>query len=272
MVVAHPYFDLATPIVIGHRGYAAEVPENTLASFQAGLEAGAEILESDVHLTRDGIPVLIHDAEVDRVSDGSGRVAAHTLAELKRLDAGYRFCRAGERSHPYRGRDLRIPALHEAFEAFPDVRFNLELKEDVPGIVERTVELVAASGREARTLLTAGDDTLMEKLHRRLDAEAVETARGASAGDVVAFVRAAAEGVAPPPGPMALQVPAEFGGRALVTPEFVSHAHAHGLHVHVWTIDEAEDMNRLLDLGVDGLVTNQPARLARLIGGRGGQP
>ena len=73
------------------------------------------------------------------MSDGSGRVAAHTLAELKRLDAGYRFGLAGDRGHPYRGRGLRIPTLEEAFEAFPDARFNLELKEDLPGIVERSV-------------------------------------------------------------------------------------------------------------------------------------
>jgi glycerophosphoryl diester phosphodiesterase len=270
--VLHPYFALATPIVIGHRGCAAEVPENTLASFRAGLEAGAGILESDVHLTRDGIPVLIHDDEVGRVSDGSGRVAEHTLAELKRLDAGYRFRGAGDRGHPYRGRGLRIPSLEEAFEAFPDARFNLELKEDLPGIVERTVELLAGGGRETRTLLTAADDALMAKLHRRLDAEGVSAARGASAGDVVAFVRAAVEGAAPAPGPMALQVPASFGGRDLVTPEFVSHAHAHELQVHVWTIDEPEEMNRLLDLGVDGIVTNHPARLARLIESRGDRP
>lgn len=269
MVVPHPYFDLVTPIVIGHRGCAAEVPENTLASFRAGLEAGAGILESDVHLTRDGIPVLIHDDEVDRVSDGSGRVAEHTLAELKLLDAGYRFQREGVRGHPHRGRGLRVPTLQEAFEAFPDARFNLELKEDLPGIVERSVELVAANGREARTLLTAAADALMTKLHRRLDANGVSAARGASAGDVAAFVRAALEGAAPPPGAMALQVPATFGGRPLVTPEFVSHAHAHELQVHVWTIDEPEEMNRLLDLGVDGIVTNHPARLADLIASRG---
>jgi glycerophosphoryl diester phosphodiesterase len=112
----------------------------------------------------------------------------------------------------------------------------------------------------------------MAKLRRRLDAEAVSAARGASTGDVVAFVRAAAEGVDPPPGPMALQVPASFGGRPLVTPEFVAHAHAHELHVHVWTIDEPEEMRQLLELGVDGLVTNHPARLARLIENSGDGP
>ena len=132
MVVTHPYFDLDTPIVIGHRGCAGEVPENTLASFEAALDAGAAILESDVHLTRDGVPVLIHDDAVDRVSDGSGRVGELGLAELERLDAGHRFDPDGTGRHPFRGRGLRIPSLAEALAGFPTARFNLELKEDVP--------------------------------------------------------------------------------------------------------------------------------------------
>jgi glycerophosphoryl diester phosphodiesterase len=267
--MSHPYFDLATPLVIGHRGCAGEVPENTLPSFEAGLAAGADILESDVHLTRDGVPVLIHDDEVDRVSDGSGRVAEHTLAELKRLDAGYRFEARGPGGHPFRGRGLHIPTLAEAFEAFPAARFNLELKEDLPGIVERSVAAVVAAGHEARTLLTSGDDALTAKLRGHLDAEGVAVARGASAGDVLAFVRSALDGTVPPPGTMALQVPAGFAGRPLVTREFVAHAHAHGLQVHVWTINEPEEMTRLLDLGVDGIVTDFPARLARLAAARG---
>ena len=270
MPVSHPYFDLSVPVVIGHRGCAGEVPENTLASFAAGIEAGAAILESDVHLTRDGVPVLIHDDVVDRVTDGSGRVAAHTLAELERLDAGHRFDPEGSGRHPYRGRGLRIPSLAEALERFPAARFNLELKEDLPGIVEGTVAAVVATGSEARTLLTSAEDALMAKLVGHLEARDVRVARGASTGDVLAFVRSALEGRPPPAGPMALQVPARFGERPLVTAEFVAHAHAHGLQVHVWTIDEPEEMHRLLDLGVDGIVTDFPARLARVVADRGG--
>ena len=133
--MTHPYFDLPRPVVIGHRGCAGEVPENTLASFEAGLAAGAAILESDVHVSRDGVPVLIHDDVVDRVTDGSGPVADLDLAELSRLDAGHRFERDGR--HPFRGRGLRIPTLEQALRTFPAARFNLELNARDFHIIER---------------------------------------------------------------------------------------------------------------------------------------
>lgn len=264
MRVPHPYFAVPRPIVIGHRGCAGEVPENTLASFEAGLAAGAAILESDVHLSRDGVPVLIHDDVVDRVTEASGPVRELPLAALRELDAGYRFERAGR--HPFRGRGLRIPTLAEALEAFPRARFNLELKEDLPGLVERSVEVVAAAGAGPRTLLTAESGPLMERLVRELERCGLDAARGASAPDVLAFLRSALDGTPPAPGPMALQVPASFDGSPLVTRRFVEHAHRHGIQVHVWTVNEPAEMRRLLALGVDGLVTDFPGRMAALFG------
>jgi len=264
----HPFLALARPIVIGHRGCAGEVPENTLESFAAGLEAGAAILETDAHLTRDGVPVLIHDDEVSRVCDGSGRVTAMTLDELKRLDFGYGFTTDDGRSHPQRGRGVRIATLAEALKALPDARFNVELKEDVEGLVERTVEVVRQAGREQTTLLTSGEDGLMRRLRDHLAAIGSKLAQGASAGDVLAFVRTALDGTTAPAGPMALQVPESFGNRPLVTEAFVAHAHRYGIHVHVWTINDRDEMHRLLDLGVDGLVTDFPGRMRDVVAER----
>lgn len=269
--MAHPFFDVPVPTVIGHRGCAGEAPENTLISFERALAAGAAVLETDVHLTRDGVPVLLHDDEVDRNTDGSGRVADLSLAELRALDAGHRFSPDGGRSHPFRGGDVRIPSLEEAFQCFPGARFNLELKQDVAGIVERTAGLVAACGRAELTLLTAADDALMARLRAHLDASGPDVARGACAGDCLAFVRSAVEGSAPDPRLMALQIPAEFGGRPLVTPRLVRHAHAHGVQIHVWTVNDPGQMDALLDLGVDGIVTDFPGRLAARIRARGGR-
>lgn len=263
--MAHPFFDLPTPIAIGHRGAAGEVPENTLASFERAVADGVAILESDVHPTRDGEVVLLHDEELDRTTDGTGPVAAHSLAELRALDAGFRFSPDGRR-FPFRGRGLRIPTLADALEAFPNLRFNLEIKERMPGLIERTLDLVA--GREERTLLAAADDAIMADLRAAVARRGSKIAIGASAGDVLAFVRAALDGVAPPPGPMALQVPPDFGGRPLVTPRFVEHAHAHGLHVHVWTVNDPAEIERLLDLGVDGVVSDFPARVVAAIAAR----
>ena len=254
----HPFLDLPTPIPIGHRGAAGDAPENTLPSFERAVAVGAAILESDVHLTRDGHVVIHHDAEVDRTSDGSGPVAEKTLAELRELDAGYRFSPDGGRSHPFRDRGVRIPTLAEAYEAFPEMRFNLEIKAATPGLVERTLQLSAA--RAGHTLLAAADPGIMAALREAAAREKVPVAIGASVADVLAFVRAALDDKPPPPGPMALQVPPDFGGRPLVTARFVEHAHAHELHVHVWTINDPDEIERLLDLGVDGIVSDHPDR------------
>jgi glycerophosphoryl diester phosphodiesterase len=266
--VRHPYFDVPVPTVIGHRGAAGERPENTLESFERALAQGAAVIESDVHRTRDGALVLIHDDVLERTTDGLGRVADRTLAELRALDAGHCFSPAPEGGFPFRGRGLRIPTLDEAFDRFPGVRMNLELKERLPGLVEDAVETVRRAGREETVLLAAADDALMAELRARLERTGVRPAVGASAGDVLAFVRAALDGKPPPPGPMALQVPTDVGGRPLVTPRFVEHAHAHGLVVHVWTVNDTDEMHRLLDLGVDGLMSDFPGRLAEVVAQR----
>lgn len=266
--MAHPFFDVPTPIVIGHRGCAGEQPENTLASFARGLTRGAAILESDVHLTRDGVPVLIHDDDVSRCTEGEGRVGELDVAALQALDAGYRFSPDGGASFPERGRGHRIPTLAEAFRAFPTARFNLELKESAPGLVQRTLEVVTAADRAATTLLTAEKDAVMRALRSAVAETRAGVALGASTGEVAAFAVAALKGEAPPQGPMALQIPPRFGDHTLATPELIRFAHAHGVQVHVWTIDDPDEMAELLDRGVDGIVTDHPGRMVELLARR----
>lgn len=265
----HPYFDVPTPTVIGHRGASGELPENTLPAFERAVAQGAVILESDLHRTRDGALVLFHDDLLERTTDGHGRIADHTLAELRRLDAGARFDPAGDGSFPQRGRGIRIPTLEELLAAFPDRHLNLEIKEHDAALIADTVAMVRKAGREEQVLLAAAEDPIMHDLRAHVAAVGARTAIGASAGDVLAFVRSALDGAPPPPGPMALQVPPGFGGRALVTPAFVEHAHAHGLVVHVWTINEPAEIHRLLDLGVDGIMSDFPARVAAALAERG---
>jgi len=264
--VPHPYFDLPRPISIAHRGCAGESPENTIPAFERALAQGAGALESDIHLSRDGVPVLIHDASIDRVTDASGSVADFSADELRRFDAGYHFSPDGGQTHPYRNRGVRIPSLEEAFRHFPDTRFNLEFKAPGPRLIEATLELVAKHRREAITLLTAGDDGIMARLRDRLGDLAKPIAQGASEGDIQEFLRCAAAGTKAPPGPMALQIPPDFGGQPLVTGPLIEFAHAGGVEVHVWTIDDPAEMRRLLDLGADGIITDYPGRLAEVIG------
>jgi len=265
--VPHPYFDLPRPISIAHRGCAGEAPENTIPAFERALAQGADVLESDIHLSLDGVPVLIHDAIVDRVTDASGSVADFTAETLRHFDAGYHFSPDGGRTHPYRNRDLRIPSLEEAFRHFPDTRFNLELKAPGSRLISETLRLVAKHRREAITLLTAGDDGIMAELREGLGELENPVAQGACARDIREFLRCAAAGTHPPPGPMALQVPPDFGGQPLATEPLIEFAHARGVQVHVWTINDPAEMRRLLVLGADGIITDYPGRLADVIRG-----
>lgn len=268
--MGHPYFDVPVPTVIGHRGSSGEAPENTLPAFERALVHGASILETDVHATRDGVVVVYHDAAVDRTTDGAGAIADMDYDDLRRLDAGHGFSPDGGRTHPFRGQGVRIATLREIFEHFPDVRFNIEIKANDPGLIESTLDEIERADRAPRTLLAAAADGTMAELRKRRDERGLDTAVGASAGDIVAFVLAHRDGNPAPAGPMCLQIPPTFGGQPLVTPELVAFAHAHDLPVHVWTINDPEEMAQLLDLGVDGVMSDYPGVLREVIDARAG--
>jgi glycerophosphoryl diester phosphodiesterase len=258
----HPFFDVERPVVIGHRGAAGERPENTLLSFETALDEGAQILESDIHVSRDGVPILLHDPTLERTTEGSGDARDHSWSELQRLDAGYRFEDAEGRT-PYRGTGIRIASLAEAFERFPEARFNLEIKCEGEAGIRATLDLVERFERADRTLLAAGENPIMRELRAALRARSVQPAVGASLEEIVAAVASAVDGSPMPTGVMALQIPSAFGGNPLVTPEFVAHAHEHGVQVHVWTINDLTEIEGLLESGVDGIVTDHPGRFAR---------
>lgn len=261
----HPYFDVPRPIVFGHRGASGEAPENTLVAFERALEDGAEIIETDVHVTRDGEVVVAHDDDVARTTDGRGRIAAMRFREVAALDAGYRFSKDGGASHPYRGRGVRIPALREVFRRLPETRFNIEVKANDERLIEGVIGLVAEHDRAHVTLLAAADEATLAAVRAALARRGVAAALGASAADVLAFVRAALGEGAPPKAPMALQIPPRFAGEPLVTPALVDFAHRHDVQVHVWTVNEEDEMRRLLALGVDGIMSDFPGRLRAVV-------
>lgn len=256
----HPFFDVNRPIVIGHRGAAGDCPENTLLSFDTALRQGAQILESDIHISRDGVPVLLHDPSLERTTDGAGTAADLDWAELRRLDAAFHDTNErGETS--LRGTGIQIASLEEAFETFPEARFNLEIKSEDPRATQATLDLVRRFDRDDRTLLAAGENPIMEGLRAALREHTARPALGASLAEIVQAVNSAISGAPMPEGVMALQVPPSFMGNPLVTREFVEHAHAHGVQVHVWTINELSEIEVLVELGVDGIVTDHPGRM-----------
>ena len=235
-----------------------------MEAFRLAVEEGAGGLELDVHATRDGEIVVIHDATVDRTTDGSGAVARMTLEELRRLDAGYRFSPDGGRTFPYRGRGTRIPTLAEVYEGFPDVRVNADIKETRAGTEEAVLRVIRRAGAEARTLVASNDHAVVRRF-RTVSGGRIRT--GASRREVAAFYlmsRSRLEAVGRPAYD-ALQVPVEYKGIKLVTPRFVGAAHSRGVRVDVWTINDPGEMRQLLDLGVDVVMTDRPGLLAGLL-------
>lgn len=257
----HPFFDVLRPVVIGHRGAAGSHPENTLASFAGALEQGAQIIESDIHVTRDGIPILLHDPGIDRVTEAHGLAADLIWDDLRVLDAGFRFEDACGH-HPFRGHGHRIPSLEASFERFPDARFNLEIKCHDQAAIRATLDLIERFDRSDRTLLAAGEDDIMRDLRTALAKHPAEPAMGASLAEIVACIASALADTPPPPGVMALQIPPDFAGRPLATAELIAHAHAHGVAVHVWTVNDLKEIESLLAIGVDGIVTDVPGQMA----------
>jgi glycerophosphoryl diester phosphodiesterase len=256
------------PPDLAHRGSSLTAPENTMEAFRVAKEGGAGGLELDVHMTRDGEVVVIHDDTVDRTTDGSGLVRERSLEELRRLDAGYRFTTDGGKTYPFRGRRLAVPTLEEVYRAFPGMPINVEIKEDQPGVEEEVLRIIREAGAQDHTLVASGKHVVIRRF-RAIAGEEIRTA--ASRREIYAFFvlsRLRLEGLLRPPYE-ALQVPADHRGITVVTPRFISAAHEQGVRVYVWTINDPREMRRLLDMDVDGVITKHPAALREVLEQRG---
>ena len=252
------------PVNLAHRGASALAPENTMEAFRLAVESGAGGLELDVHLTRDGYVVVIHDPTLDRTTDRTGAVAAMTLDELGETDAGYNFSPDRENTFPYRGLGLRIPTLAEVLREVPGVAVNIDMKADNPAIEAAVLEVLRQADAEGRALVVSSRRSAVGRF-RRISAGRVST--GASRWEtgifylfsslrLERFLRPAYD---------ALQVPLSHRGLPLVTRRFVQAAHAAGVRVDAWTINETEEMLRLLDLSVDVIMTDRPGTLADVL-------
>ena len=254
------------PLLIGHRGAAGLAPENTMLSFREAVGRWqVDMVELDVHASADGHCVVIHDPTVDRTTDGSGAVAEKTLAQLQALDAGYRFeDEDGELS--YRGRGATIPTLEEVLSAFPDTRFTLEVK--AAAAQEPMFETVRR--------LDAKDRVIAAGIHRE-DRTLFDQFDGAISGDnrttvwFYIFHRLHLAWLWPRRVDV-FQVPERHEGRQVLSPRFVRDARRRGVPVHVWTVNEATTMERLLEWGVDGLITDRPDRAARVLAEQRARP
>jgi glycerophosphoryl diester phosphodiesterase len=254
------------PLLIAHRGGSALMPENTLAAFMAAAERWrADMIELDVRATKDGRCVVIHDATVDRTTEGTGLVSAMTLAELQALDAGYRFTTDGGRTFPLRGQGVRVPTIEEVLAALPTMRLTVEVKSaDAQAPLFAAVHgfaavdrVIAAGERNAfRTIFGTYPGPKSASLEEAMPFLVMHKLHVARLGRVPANV---------------VQTCEVYHGRRILSPRLVRDFHRAGVLVHVWTVNETADMERLLDWGVDGLVTDRPDRLAVILHRRYGR-
>ncbi|MDZ7704897.1 MAG: glycerophosphodiester phosphodiesterase [Trueperaceae bacterium] len=249
--------------VVAHRGGAGVAPENTMLAFERAVALGVDGLELDLHLSADGHIVVIHDPTVDRTTDGTGRVSDLTLAELQTLDAGYAFA-AADGTFPYRGQGLTIPTLDEVLSAFPNLPVNMEIKPDTDGrLVPALAELLQDHDALDRVVVTSFDGALLRDFRDRLPG--VATNLGADELRVFYVLqRLKLHGWYRPPGEM-LMIPEVYGDLRLVTPGLLDAASSLGLSVHVWTVNEPDDMRRLMAMDIDGIITDYPGRLQDVI-------
>jgi glycerophosphoryl diester phosphodiesterase len=246
------FLDAPTPLAMAHRGGAIEHLENTMPAFQACVDMGYRYLETDVQVTADGVLVAFHDPTLERVTDRTGRVEQLRWAEIAEARIG--------------GREP-ILRLEDLLDAWPDVRFNLDIK--AAGVVAPLVRLVRRMDVADRICLGSFSDARIAAA-RRLFGPAVCTSlgpRGVAALRLSSYSPRAAGLVRIQAG--CAQVPLQLGGRALVDERFVAAAHERGLQVHVWTVDDPAECEAMLDLGVDGIMTDRPAMLRELLEKRG---
>jgi glycerophosphoryl diester phosphodiesterase len=254
------FFDHSAPLVFAHRGGCALGPENTTAAFDRGVASGADGIELDVHLSKDGVAVVCHDETLERTTNASGLVRSLTAAELAQVDAGCRFCDANG-AFPFRDRGVGIPTLRDVLARYRDVRVIVEMKVNDPAMGRALVDEVRAAGAEDRVCAAgygqSSIDTVRAALPRLATSACHPEVHVALYRSWIGWpVRQAPYG--------GYQVPEKAGLIRVTSPRFVRQAHRAGLRVQVWTVDEEADMQRLLSWGVDGLISNRPDLAVRV--------
>jgi glycerophosphoryl diester phosphodiesterase len=261
-------FDIDRPLIMAHRGDSANFPENTIPSLESAVKIGIDVLETDVHLTKDHEPVLFHDEDIERTTGQQGTIGERTLEELREIDLGNRFTLDGI-SYPFRGENLRVVTLREALERFPEVRFNVDIKDTLPEAPAAVADLLRELSREDSVIVASFHPKQITEFHRIAPEFPVAASPHQVRNFVVGlklrllplFVRSIPYST--------FQVPVKQGSIEVVNSTFIKAAHDRGVAVHVWTINTQEEMHGLLDLGVDGIFTDRPALLREVMTEKG---
>ncbi|MBI4542466.1 MAG: glycerophosphodiester phosphodiesterase [Gemmatimonadetes bacterium] len=250
----NPLLDVSAHPIIAHRGASAEAPENTMPAFQLAVDQGAEALELDVHVTADDVPVVIHDATLDRTTSLTGPVASCALRRLRQADAGARFSSDGGRTLRWRERGVQIPLLTEVLEAFPELPLLIEIKEPrAQGAVRR---VLLDHGSAGRCVVASSEGAALEAFR------APPFLCGASRRDVArVWFRAIVGMSVNPVGYRAFAVPLRYRGLPVPTRRFLAAARKLGCPVHVWTVNDGATAIGLWRRGISGILTDAPGAM-----------
>jgi glycerophosphoryl diester phosphodiesterase len=265
---ASPYYQSARrPLVIAHQGGDGIRPGDTMVAFEHVVQIGADVLEMDAHITKDGQIVLMHDEKVDRTTDGTGLIEDLNLAELKQLDAAYKWSNDDGQTFPFRGQGIKVPTLEDLFQKFPAMRYVIEIKLTENPIDKPLCDLVRKYKMQNKVVIASFHDEAM----RRFRKTCPEVATSASRGEVTKFVLLGKiflsglvtpqyESIQPP------YDPEESMNIPIMTKRFIREAHAKNIAIEPWTVDNPELMKQYISWGVDGIMTDRPDLMIEVLG------
>ena len=266
------FFNHTRPLVIAHQGGELLAPSNTMAAFQNAANIGVDVLETDIHITKDGHLVTIHDASVDRTTNGKGKIEDLTLTEIQDLDAGYHFKNL-EGNHNFRGKGVYIPTVEEMFQTFKGIKIEIEIKDDNPPerikeIASKLWDLIVEYQMEEKILIGSFDQDILNTFDRYAKGRVALSAGRQEVKNFVVTHKFLLRNLYVPHVD-AFQVPVEDSGFDLTDQRLIDGAHRLGMEIHYWTIDDPDTMEKLIDSGADGILTNRPDLLLNLIEEKG---
>jgi glycerophosphoryl diester phosphodiesterase len=257
----HPFFKADRPLVIAHQGGELLAPSNTMIAFNQAVELGVDVLEFDIHITKDGQLVTIHDPSVDRTTNGKGQIKDLSLQEIQQLDAGYHFKNLnGEYS--YRGEGAYIPTLDEVFKAFPDMRMVIEIKDDNPAdriqeISTKLWSLIQKYKKEDQVVVASFDQNIINQFKEISNDKVALSAGRDEIKKFIVFKKLFLANLYEPNADV-FQIPTEESIFNLASPSIMKEAKRRNVNVQYWTIDDKETMRSLIEDGADGIITNRP--------------
>jgi glycerophosphoryl diester phosphodiesterase len=264
------YRDMQPPLVIAHQGGDGVWPGDTMYAFENAVEIGADVLEMDAHITKDGQIVLMHDEKVDRTTEGTGLIEDLTLPELKQLDAAYQWSNDEGKTFPYRGQGIEVPTLEELFQKFSPMRYVIEIKLTQNLIDKPLCDLIRKYDMQDKVVIASFHDEAMQNFRKTCP----QVATSASRGEVTKFVllgKVFLSGLVAPQY-QSLQPPydpRESMNIPIMTERFIRQAHAKNIAVEPWTVDNPQMMRQYIEWGVDGIMTDRPDLMIEVLKGMG---